>query len=109
MHDIAVRPVLLAASAIALTVGAIAGGVIGLLHWARIPAGGAPVPPAQVVQLQAPGLWSAPQDALRRERQGERARLDSAGWVDRGQGIAHIPIGDAIDLLVAGRSKQDAR
>ena len=36
----------------------------------------------------------------------KRAVLEGAGWVDEGQGIVHIPIDDAIDVLTregAGR------
>ncbi len=29
-------------------------------------------------------------------------RLQSYGWVDRSQGIAHIPIGEAMDLVLHG-------
>ena len=32
----------------------------------------------------------------------QRRKLDSAGWVDRGQGIARIPIGRAMELVLQG-------
>jgi hypothetical protein len=36
------------------------------------------------------------------------AQRDSTGWVDRNAGIAHIPVADAMDLLVQ-RGTQGAK
>lgn len=101
MRDIAVRPVLWAALAIAAVVATVVGTVLGVLHWHGVPPDGERLSAGPVERLDAPGLSSAPQDELRRDRQASQARLASAGWVDRERGIAHIPIEDAMELLVA--------
>lgn len=51
-------------------------------------------PPAPVLQLD-------PQADLQDFRAKEKTRLDSYGWVDRGGGIAHIPIDAAMKDLAA--------
>lgn len=62
-------------------------------------------PPATLVntkrqQPPAPRLQTdAPAD-LQEMRVHEKALLESYGWVDRGQGIVHIPVERAIDLLI---------
>jgi hypothetical protein len=35
------------------------------------------------------------------KRETARQRLESAGWVDRDAGVVHIPIEEAMDLIVA--------
>jgi hypothetical protein len=47
-----------------------------------------------------PRLQTNPREDLRRLRAAEDAVLSSYGWVDRNQGIAHIPIGDAMKLTL---------
>ncbi len=42
-----------------------------------------------------------------RQRQLEEERLHQYGWVDRARGVAHIPIDEAMDLVVA-ESRRDA-
>jgi hypothetical protein len=37
-----------------------------------------------------------------RDRAARRARLAGLGWVDRGAGVAHIPIEEAMALVAAG-------
>jgi hypothetical protein len=37
-----------------------------------------------------------------RDRAARLERLGSYGWVDRGAGVAHVPIGRAMDLVVKG-------
>jgi hypothetical protein len=44
----------------------------------------------------APRLQSDTQRDLKQFQAEELARLNSAGWVDRDQGIVHIPIDDAM-------------
>lgn len=100
MRELAVRPVLWAALSLALTV---AGVVVAVLLWLRS-AGvddGARLRPAPDAQQDAPGLSSAPQDELARQRREQQERLHAFGWVDQGAGIAHIPIDAAMDLLAA--------
>ena len=106
MREIAVRPVLWTALAIVLVIATVVAAVLGLLHWNGLQPGSERLPSTDDARLDAPGLASAPQDDLRQDRQRKQARLESAGWVDQGHGIAHIPIGDAMDLLVAQRAKE---
>ncbi|HKC62013.1 MAG TPA: hypothetical protein VKB86_00140 [Pyrinomonadaceae bacterium] len=62
-------------------------------------------PPATLVNTKrqpppAPRLQeNAPAD-LQQMRVHEKALLESYGWVDRSQGIVHIPVERAIDLLI---------
>jgi hypothetical protein len=102
MPDVAVRPVLRAAVAIAATVAA----VVAFALW-LLPPAGLPLDDGQ--RSAAPGLYPAPQPLLEQERARKRQRLDSAGWVDRDAGIAHIPIADAMDLLVTRRHEEAGR
>lgn len=106
MRDIAVRPIVWAGVAIALVVAAVVAAVLASLHAAGIAPGGARFAATDAASLGAPGLSSAPQPQLRQERREKQARLHSSGWVDRDAGIAHIPIEDAMDILV---SRQGAR
>jgi hypothetical protein len=46
-----------------------------------------------------PRLQVTPKDDLARLRAREDAQLDRFGWVDRGKGVVHIPIDDAMALL----------
>jgi len=48
----------------------------------------------------SPRLQVNPREDLRELRAGEDAVLNSYGWVDRNNGIARIPIGDAMKLTV---------
>lgn len=100
MPDIAVRPVLWTAAAFVLVVAAVVAAVLGLLHWRGMPAGGERLHFGYDAQVAAPGLASAPQEDLARYRREKQAQLESTGWVDRQAGVAHIPIADAMDLLV---------
>ncbi|TFY97202.1 hypothetical protein [Ramlibacter humi] len=109
MREIAVRPVLWTALAIALVVAAAVGAVLGFLHLRHVPAGGERLSSGPDIRLDAPGLSSAPQDELQRDRQAKLAKLNSAGWVDRERGIAHIPISDAMALMAARGSGEPKR
>lgn len=51
-------------------------------------------------QPPPPRLQVRPKSDLERLRANERQQLDGAGWVDRGQQIAHIPIERAMQLLM---------
>ena len=63
-------------------------------------------PPSPVAEANEPRLPPGP--LLQRDPEGElRAlrrdmseRLNGYGWVDEGSGVAHIPIDEAMDLLV---------
>lgn len=54
------------------------------------PGGGSGAPQLQVV----PGL------DLRELRAQETEQLDGYGWVDQSQGLVHVPIEEAIDMLL---------
>lgn len=54
-----------------------------------------------------PRLVAVPADAAERQREREREVLTGAGWVDRPQGIARIPIERAMDLLLEQRREAD--
>ena len=51
-------------------------------------------PPAPVLQLD-------PQVDLQDFRAKEKTQLESYGWIDRGQGVAHIPIDEAMRDVAA--------
>ncbi len=58
-------------------------------------------PQAKSGLLQATGTPSAaPNEALRQLRATEDAALTTYGWVDRKNGIVHIPIDRAMDLIL---------
>lgn len=109
MPEVAVRPVLWTALAIAAMVVAVVATVLGVLHLRGVPAGGERLSSGPALRLDAPGLSSAPQDDLAAYRRARQARLDSAGWVDRERGLAHIPIADAMDLLLARQAAEARR
>ncbi len=66
---------------------------------------GPPPPPAEVGQ---PKIGIVEQQLYERTRTGpewkaeQLRRLQSWGWVDRQQGLAHIPVDSAMDLVVRG-------
>lgn len=47
--------------------------------------------------------WNDPPGDLARVRATEEARLQSLEWIDRVEGIARIPIGDAMRLVAEGK------
>ena len=49
----------------------------------------------------APRLQPSPREDMARFHQQEMQRLNSTGWIDRAQGIAHIPIEDAMREIAA--------
>jgi hypothetical protein len=52
-------------------------------------------------QFPAPRLQGNPGSDMARLRRAETRALERTGWVDKTQGIAHIPIERAMDLIVA--------
>lgn len=50
-------------------------------------------------QPPGPNLQTTPEKDLATMRAGEEARLHSYGWIDQGQGVVHIPIERAIEIL----------
>jgi hypothetical protein len=62
----------------------------------------APSPLAEANQRRlppGPNLQTVPEKDLAAMRAAEEARLHGYGWVDESQGIAHIPIERAIEIL----------
>jgi hypothetical protein len=80
------------------------GGSWWLLHTLG-PAANTAQPPAAI---PAPRLQPAPQPERAAYFADKQQRLDSAGWVDRGAGIAHIPLEDAMRLAAARQKKETA-
>jgi len=71
------------------------------------PAGPDPLP-AQLGQAEIGIVDQAPFDvtrALQIYRRDRTARLQSWGWVDRSAGVVHMPIEDAMDLVVKEHRK----
>ncbi len=54
----------------------------------------------QAARFPAPRLLTQPGSELRQLRRAERASLNTHGWVDRGAGVARIPIRQAMQLLL---------
>lgn len=77
---------------IAVTLGAVIGLAMALFPGTRTQhTVSMPVP-----QFPAPTLRSSPRADMVEFLRAELARLNSTGWVDRGKGIVHIPIDDAM-------------
>jgi hypothetical protein len=55
-------------------------------------------PPA--LTAGAPRLEVAPKQELRSSQRGQTDFVNSYGWSDRSQGVAHIPVKRAMDLIV---------
>jgi hypothetical protein len=62
-----------------------------------------PSRPLAIAPASQPGprLAINPGGALKAMRRQELSRLNSYGWIDQQQGIVHIPIERAMDMLVA--------
>jgi hypothetical protein len=52
--------------------------------------------PSPIPAYPAPRLQSDPAADMRKFREAELARLNSAGWDDQAKGLGHIPIDDAM-------------
>jgi hypothetical protein len=72
-------------------------------------------PPPPPLARRAPGrlppeprLQTAPIPELERYLAGERRHLGSYGWVDRGAGVVHIPIEEAMRLAIASGALRGA-
>ena len=97
-----------AAVGIALMLLIVVGAAVSWLtfrYFAGLPEEGEPgAPLAQPQQLPPnPRLQVVPVRDLLEKRQAEERQLGSYGWVDREGGIVHIPIDQAMRLLVERR------
>ena len=111
-HDVAARPVLVAALARGAALLLVAGGQVLLLrHYEREAAEReAPVAPLPDVRTTPePRLLPDPRRALLELRAEEDALLHGYGWVNREAGIVRIPIERAIDVLAAPSARTAAR
>jgi hypothetical protein len=57
--------------------------------------------PAALPEYPTPRLQSQPSAELQHFAAQELSRLNSSGWVDKSQGIMHIPIEEAMHRIVA--------
>ncbi len=77
---------------------------VGYLHYREVERGPIAIPP-EIGQSKI-GLVEQQQFTMSlrgdRSRAQEVERLGSLGWVDRNAGVAHIPIEDAMRLVVQG-------
>ena len=111
-HDVAARPLLLAALALGAVLLLVSGGQLLLLrHFERRAAEReAPVAPlAEARTPPEPRLLPEPRRALLELRAEEDALLHGYGWVNREAGIVRIPIERAIDVLSAPAARPPAR
>ena len=100
--DVAARPVLIAALALAAVLLLVAGMQLVLLRWFDRRLTEQEAPPAPLAETRTPPeprLLPDPRTALLELRAEEDAILHSYGWVNREAGIVHIPIERAIDVL----------
>ncbi|MDB6001019.1 MAG: hypothetical protein JWP52_2718 [Rhizobacter sp.] len=100
--NVPARTVAIVGVVIAVTVACAIGVVVALLHHSQMPLGGDRVPPGGSngwLHIEGATLESAPQQDLKAYLAAKRQRLESTGWVDREQGIAHIPIEAAMGLI----------
>jgi hypothetical protein len=103
-HDVAARPVLLAALALAAVLVLVSGGQLLLLRFYEHRAAEHEAPAAPLAEARTPPepqLLPDPRSALLELRAEEEALLHGYGWVNREAGIVRIPIERAIDLLAA--------
>jgi hypothetical protein len=103
-HDVDVRS--LVRFGVSIVVGGVVAGIVLWMvvrSWTNQPLPAQmQIPPAEVTAPVAPGpgLDAAPEVHLENMLQRENERLNSYGWIDRERGIVHIPIEEAMRLLV---------
>ena len=96
--DVSVRRIVVAGALIAGTVALVVGAVIAGLTHRKVPLAGTRGADF-VLREPEPALESAPQPTLQRYRDDKQALLTTSAWVDRGAGVARIPIAAAMTLL----------
>ena len=107
-REIDYRGIVSFAIGLVVTLG-VASGVLVLLfeHFYRVSLAADPRPTPIVAQSppqppSGPRLQAAPARDLEDQLAHEDTQLQGYGWVDRDQGIVHIPIDRALDLMAAG-------
>ncbi|HEV6965296.1 hypothetical protein [Roseateles sp.] len=99
-HELPHRHIALAAAAIAGTVAGAVAVVLLWLHAEDLAPGGRRLEQPYSRLMPGPALQSAPQIDLAAYRAEQQRRLGGSGWVDARQRIVHIPIDDAMALLL---------
>lgn len=97
-----------AAGGLLLTVVLVVVAVMGGLRLIGVAPGGERLRRAAAPTLPGPVLQAAPQPELDAYLRDQHRRLESLGWVDRAQGVAHIPIDEAIALSVRRGASDDS-
>jgi len=97
-RDIAVRPIAWAIAALFTTI-ALASGLLYWIYPTRTPAFEPPATEWTARVEDSTHLQTNPPRELEQLRREQKLKLQSYGWVDRRQGIARIPIEQAIALL----------
>jgi hypothetical protein len=103
--DVDVRALFIVACVLLLSCIAIFTAVAVMMHYFKVhepavTAGQANIPVTRVRDFPQPRLLIKPGASLVELRAAEDADLNSYGWFDRTTGIARIPIGRAMELLL---------
>lgn len=107
--DVDVRRIAQSGAAIAAAVVIAVGSAFALLHVQKMPTHADRARAPHAAATEGAQLQSAPQLDLARYRAEKAKLLQSTGWVDRSQGIARIPIAQAMQLLAASHAASAAR
>ena len=104
-RDVAAGTIARVAAVLGLVIVLSVGAVFALLRYWHAPPGGASPRADEALAIAAPRLQTAPQADRTDDLSHQRRQLDALQWVDRGAGIARIPVSDAMDLIAAGASR----
>lgn len=104
-RELAVRTILGVGAAIAATVLLAVAAVFLLLHRWELRANSDPGRLRVPAPMASAPLESAPQLDLQAYRREKQALAESTAWVDRQQGIARIPVAQAMALLAASAAR----
>ncbi|MBX3620672.1 MAG: hypothetical protein KF891_11905 [Rhizobacter sp.] len=99
-HEVPARRVAWVGAVMACTVVGVVAAVLGWLHLRGLPPGGQRLDAFHAPPITGPMLQSAPQRDLKPLLDDKTRRLRALGWVPGERDIAHIPIDDAMALLV---------
>jgi hypothetical protein len=98
-------PRIVAVGVASLLIFIVSGAVVAVYFKARMTAAPLPPLPAEVgrskIGIVEQQLFGLAERGLR-DRDARVERLGSYGWVDRRSGVAHIPIDEAMELVVKG-------
>jgi hypothetical protein len=98
-------PRIVAVGVASLLIFIVSGAVVAVYFKARMAAAPLPPIPAEVgrskIGIVEQQLYGLAERGLR-DREARLERLGSYGWVDRRSGVAHIPIDEAMELVVKG-------